>query len=141
MHLDLSDSITVISMGLAAGSQIEEVIIPEGVKAIELDAFGNCKRLREVVLPTTLEKIERGVFWNCGSLNEITIPQNVKEIGCYVFFGCDSLTDIYNYAIEPQRVLPIHRNPQKVTLHVPAESVEAYRDADQWGEMHIVGDL
>lgn len=141
MHLDLPNSITVISMGLAAGSQIEKVIIPEGVKAIELDAFGNCKRLRDVVLPTTLEKIERGVFWNCGSLKEITIPQNVKEIGCYVFFGCDSLTDIYNYAIEPQRVLPIHRNPQKVTLHVPAESVEAYRNADQWGEMRIVGDL
>lgn len=140
-HVKLPKSIDNIPIGAFAGTNINKIIVPEGIKIIYLDAFGNCENLKEITLPESLTCIERGVFWNCISLKQISIPQNVKEIGSYVFFGCDSLTDIYNYAIEPQQVLPIHRNPQKVTLHVPTESVEAYRDAEQWGEMRIVGDL
>lgn len=41
-------------------------------------------------------------------------------------------------AIEPQSILPIHKNPSQITLHVPAGSVEKYRNAEHWKEMKIV---
>lgn len=125
-------------MGFISGSQIKKVVIPEGVTIIGLDAFGNCGKLKDVTLPSSLIILERGVFYNCTSLEKITIPQNVKSIGDYLFFECTSLKDIYNLAIEPQVIPPIHKEPSQITLHVPAESVEKYRNAEYWNEMNIV---
>ena len=135
--MKLSDSITAIRRTAFSGCQFTSIDIPEGVTIIELDAFGNCEELEHVSLPESLVTLERGVFWNCG-LKEITIPKGVTSMGEYLFFGCDSLKNIYNHAVEPQNVPPIHRNPKQITLHVPEQSVEAYRKAYFWKEMNVV---
>lgn len=137
-NLKLPPSLTEIPDGFIAGSQIRKVDIPEGVTIIGLDAFGNCSKLNDVALPSSLITLERGVFYNCESLEEITIPENVTNIGDFLFFECTNLKDIFNLAVEPQSIPPIHRNPSQITLHVPAESVEKYRNADYWKEMNIV---
>lgn len=137
-NLKLPPSLTEIPNGFIAGSQIRKVDIPEGVTIIGLDAFGNCSKLNDVALPSSLITLERGVFYNCESLEEITIPENVTNIGDFLFFECTNLKDIFNLAVEPQSIPPIHRNPSQITLHVPAESVEKYRNADYWKEMNIV---
>ena len=137
-YLRLPSKITVISECAFSGCGLKKIDIPEGVTHMGLDAFGNCDKLEEVKLPSTLKMIDRGVFWNCSSLKQISIPQNVANIGEFCFFGCNSLTDIYNLASIPQIIPPIHRNPSQITLHVPAESIEAYRNADYWKDMNIV---
>ncbi len=137
-YLILPPKIAVISKCAFAGCGLKKIEIPEGVTHIGLDAFGNCDKLENVKLPSTLKMIDRGVFWNCSSLRQISIPQNVSAIGEYAFFGCDDLINIYNMATEPQIIPPIHRNPSQITLHVSAESVEKYRNADFWKEMNIV---
>lgn len=137
-NLKMPQFITEIPIGFICGSQIKNVVVPNGVTFIGLDAFANCGKLRDVTLPSTLITLERGVFYNCGSLEKITIPQNVKNIGDYLFFECAELKDIYNMAVEPQVIPPIHKNPSQITLHVPAESVEKYRNANYWNEMKIV---
>ncbi len=137
-NLKLPPSLTEIPDGFIAGSQIRKVDIPEGVTIIGLDAFGNCSKLNDVALPSSLITLERGVFYNCESLEEITIPENVTNIGDFLFFECTNLKDIFNLAVEPQSIPPIHRNPSQITLHVPAESVKKYRNADYWKEMNIV---
>lgn len=136
-YVKLSDSITAIRRTAFSGCRFTSIDIPEGVTIIELDAFGNCEELEHVSLPESLVTLERGVFWNCG-LKEITIPKGVTSMGEYLFFGCDSLKNIYNHAVEPQNVPPIHRNPKQITLHVPEQSVEAYRKAYFWKEMNVV---
>ncbi len=137
-YINLPPNITVLSRRLFAGSGLQKVRIPEGVTEIMLDAFGNCSALEEVELPLSLKRIERGVFWNCSSLKKITIPAQVNHLGEFLFFGCDNLTDIYNYSAEPQIIPRIHRNPKQITLHVPAESIDKYKEADNWREMNIV---
>ena len=137
-NLKLPPFITEIPVGFIAGAQIRKVDIPEGVTIIELDAFGNCSKLNDVALPSSLITLERGVFYNCESLEEITITENVNNLGDYLFFGCENLKNIFNLAREPQVIPPIHKNPSQITLHVPAESVEKYRNADYWKEMNIV---
>ena len=119
---------------------ITELVIPEGVETLELDAFACCHGLKSVQLPSTLKTISRGVFWDCPSLEEIRIPAGVGTIGEYAFFYCNELKHVYNYAPEPQAVSVIF-NRGDITVHVPAASVERYRNASHWKRFTIVGDL
>ena len=122
-------------------TSLEKLHIPEGVEVLGLDCFAICTALKEVSLPSTLRTISRGAFWRCTSLKEIAIPASVETIGEYVFFDCWSLTDVYNYAPVPQRVPPIF-NKKGITLHVPRDSEELYRQADNWNAAEVVvGDL
>ena len=57
-----------------------------------------------------------------------------------VFFYCNNLKHVYNYAPEPQPVSSIFNLPG-TTIHVPAASVELYRNAHHWRKLEIVGDL
>ena len=119
---------------------ITELVIPEGVETLEMDAFACCHNLKRVELPSSLKSIARGVFWDCPSLEEVRIPSGVSAIGEYAFFYCTNLKHVYNYAHEPQPVSVIFKT-QDITIHVPATSVEKYRNAQHWRNMMIVGDL
>ena len=105
-----------------------------------MDAFACCHNLKSVQLPSTLKTIARGVFWDCPCIEEITIPAGVATIGEYAFFYCTGLKHVYNYAPEPQPVSVIFKRPG-ITIHVPAASVELYRNAQHWKMQEIVGDL
>lgn len=119
---------------------LKEVIIPEGVESLGVDAFGGCRAMQRITLPSTLKTIRRGVFWKCCSLKEISIPAGVETIGEYAFFYCDSLQHVYNHSPEPQDVSAVF-NRKDITIHVPAASVEKYRNAQHWKNLRIVGDL
>ncbi|MBO7193806.1 MAG: leucine-rich repeat protein [Bacteroidaceae bacterium] len=121
-------------------TSLNNVDIPEGVERIGLDAFAKCSSLENIILPQSLKAIERGVFWECTALREITIPAGVSEIGDYAFYNCTALRDVYNHAVEPQKITMIFNTPQ-VTVHVPAESLEAYKKDFNWREYNLVGDL
>lgn len=134
---------TIGHAAFARCRRLKQVVVPEGTETLGLDAFANCDSLVSIQLPSTLKTISRGVFWMCFELQEITIPAGVTTIGEYVFFDCHKLRHIYNYAPEPQSLSTIIRRGQVqyVTVHVPAASVEKYRNAHHWKDMIIVGDL
>ena len=119
-------------------SSLESIIIPNGVECICRDAFLSCTSLKDVSLPQTLKVIERGVFYNCSALEEITIPASVSEIGDYAFFECSSLRSIYLLATTPPRITAII-NTAGVTVHVPAEALDAYKKNFNWREYNLVG--
>ena len=126
--------------------------IPNGVETIGASAFYNCRALSFITIPNSVTSIEINAFQNCAALTSVNIPDGVSTInanafdGCnklttaYIgsgvtfidlsaFLGCSNLSDIYCYATTP----PSHVYSTKysfkigtVTLHVPAESVEAY---------------
>ena len=70
-------------------SEIEEVILPETLKAISVGAFFDCKRLREVILPSNVMEINEFAFRGCISLEKVFIPQNCEFISEYAFIGCN----------------------------------------------------
>ena len=121
-------------------TSLNDVEIPEGVERIGLDAFAKCSSLENILLPQSLKVIERGVFWECTALQKISIPANVSEIGDYAFYNCTALRDVYNHAIEPQKITMIFNTPQ-VTVHVPAKSFEGYKKDFNWRKYNIIGDL
>ena len=137
-EVTLPKSLKVLERGAFAGSHIRNIIIPEGITRLELDAFGNCGYLENIELPKSLKSIDRGVFFTNRSMKQITIPENVETLGELLFWNAEKLVDIYNHSLIPQQISNIHHNPAQITLHVPAESVEAYMQSPHWNEMQIV---
>ena len=136
----MSQNLKEIPTAGFVATKISRLNIPEGVEIIRLDAFAHCSYITEIKLPSTVKYLERGVFYNCLGLQRIELPASLERADEYLFFGCESLKDIYIHATKPPQALALHRNPSQITLHVPAESVEAYRNAPYWQDMNIVED-
>lgn len=96
--------------------QLEEAILPEGLTAIEDDAFAYCTSLKGITLPESLESlgedafsdsglqsiripngitsIPEGCFEDCEELEETILPENLTTIGLAAFRGCSALKEI-----------------------------------------------
>ena len=119
---------------LIAGCQTP--VIPHSVAEIADKAFYN-SALESITIPTGVTKIGRSAFNNSNQLSSVTLPASLKEIGDWAFADCLSLNTIICYALVPPTVSsytfqgsnPIYNNP---TVYVPAESVEAYKNAEHW---------
>lgn len=75
------------------GSKLTEIEIPEGIKIISADAFGDCTAI-EITLPQSLEMIDMEAFAACNGLTTIHIPNNVDTIGSGAFDSCKKLTSV-----------------------------------------------
>ncbi len=77
----IPEGIKAIQSGVFSyNEEITGVKIPESVTDIESDAFEGCTNLSNVTLPDTLEVIGYNAFTNCTALTEITIPESVVTI-------------------------------------------------------------
>lgn len=90
----LPNTIETIGENAFSGSSLTEITIPQGVAAIEAEAFRDCENLTEVKIPGTVTEISQGAFSGCTSLNRVTIEEGVSEIGAAAFEGCSNLTEI-----------------------------------------------
>lgn len=110
--------------------------IPNSVAEIGDKAFYN-SAIESITIPTGVTKIGRSAFNKSNQLSSVTLPASLKEIGYWAFADCLSLNTIICYAIEPPTISsntffgsnPIYNNP---SVYVPAESVEAYKNAEHW---------
>lgn len=111
----------VKSIGYAAfyyAKNLEEVVLPEGLKKIDAEAFDYCEKLKKinfpstlvsigsyafycctliesVVLPSGFKSIGYGAFEECYGLKTIKLPEGLTFIGSYAFEDCDELTSLY----------------------------------------------
>ncbi len=83
-----------IGTGAFSGTDVTEVVIPEGVQAIDYAAFRNAHKLKSVNIPDGIETIEAETFVNCTSLESITLPDSVTSIGMQAFCDCNALKSI-----------------------------------------------
>ena len=70
-------------------SDIQKVIISEGVTAIGDGAFTKCNQLSTVEIASTVISIGKGAFANTG-LKNINIPKSVRKIDCAAFLLTNS---------------------------------------------------
>ena len=136
---------------------LKSIVIPDGVEYLGESAFGYCTSLTEVKLPSNLKKIDWCVFENCTSLTSIEIPDLTHTIYIRAFDGCSKLKtltlgkrvqtiqngafancplleDVYCRANTPPTCNDSFYDSyiEYIKLHVPAESVDAYKAADPW---------
>ena len=74
--------------------ELTEIVVPDSVKSIGKEVFGNCTKLEMVVLGEGIDIVPEGAFYNCSVLTKIKIPYGVKAIGEYAFKGCKMLMDV-----------------------------------------------
>ena len=137
-----------IDKGAFAGLQISHAYLPEGLTEIPRDLFKGCDKLIDTLkIPSTVKQIRSGAFEGCSNLTAIILPEGLESIGgdnsdvnwfqFSTFGGCYSLDLLRCDAKEPPVLIgDVFGDLPKdnFTIQVPAESVEAYRNAEGWKE-------
>ena len=89
-------------------SQMEHLVVGEGITEIGEYNFYNCVKLKTAQLPSTLKSIDGmgtgtdlasvsyGAFQNCESLTEIIFPEGLETIEPYAFKNCKALKSARN---------------------------------------------
>ena len=76
------------------GKAATEIVLPEGVKAIGMWAFCNCKAFTSVKISNGVTRIGYEAFRDCEALTTIEIPASVTNIEEGTFRGCKNLRSI-----------------------------------------------
>ena len=106
-------------------------------------AFYEYPSLVFISLPNSVTSIGMGAFYNCTNLSKILLPPALQTIGCGAFANCTSLKEVTCLATVPptrEEMLPNAPTDEifygvdvaNIPLYVPAESIELYKNADQW---------
>lgn len=66
-----------------------EVIIPDGVKVIDSNAFSSALDLEKLIIPEGVEIISDKAFEYCFFLKEVILPHSLKKIGNRCFAICN----------------------------------------------------
>lgn len=155
----ISNSVTSIEMSTFCGcSGLTSLTIPNSVTTIgesafmdctglssitfsnsltDIDgwAFAYCRSLPSITLPNSVKSMGQGAFYDCSSLTSFTLPGSITEIGMRVFEKCSNMTDLYCHAQTPPTMNNFmfdETHPELMTLHVPASSIDAYKNQDPW---------
>ena len=119
---------------------IIDLNIPSSVSSIGSMAFSGCTGLISLKFSGRV-KIGQKAFSDCTGITSILLPNNEQDgdIEMRAFIGCSSLKDVYCPIITPISIQEDYNgsalNPfpeNASTLHVPAVSVDAYKNARGW---------
>ena len=77
-----------------SSTNLEGIVLPEGLTTIGDWAFMDCYSLKDVVLPSSLRTFSGHPFQNCSSLESIEIPEGITTLGREPFLGCKKLSDV-----------------------------------------------
>ena len=76
------------------GELVTDLIIPDGVKSVNYDAFSGCNSISSVTIPDSVTSIGSYAFYTCDSLESVTIGNGVTSIGILAFSHCKSLESV-----------------------------------------------
>ena len=79
------------SYAFSRNDRLAAVIIPEGIRKINMYAFSECYNLHTVQLPESLKEIEDVAFEDCTGISGILLPEGLEIIGENPFQGCTGL--------------------------------------------------
>ena len=124
--------LTNIPTRFLAGSSIEEIVIPEGIKSIGMGAFRGAQNLRKVTIPKSCNQISTNAFFYCSNLEEVTINATNQFFGDNVFDDCSKLYEIHYPGTKAQRL----ENPlYDVDLVIKCKDGRLVVDAE--GKVHL----
>lgn len=125
---------------------------PSALKSIGERAFKNCRGLTSVSIPDACKTLDKEAFRECTALTAIdlgngvttlgdnalretaitilVLPESVNHLGKNVTEKCKALTRVDCHALLPPKLDKLSNN--KIELHVPSTSVDAYRNAKNW---------
>ena len=96
-QLEKSPFVVINGVLLAARSDTEKIVIPDGVECIGRRCFQSWighYSATEVVIPDSVKIIEYRVFEAFRALKSVTIPKSVEKIEADAFVSCNSLGEV-----------------------------------------------
>ena len=149
-----------IGHGAFWGSELQSIMLPESVAAIDDYAFCQSQlssinfpfamryigeqalaatRLTEVILPENLDAISNAVLAGCTYMTELTIPSAVNYVDIRAFWQCTALKTIHILGQTPPEVEEWYEESENpfydisgLTVSVPKGTLNAYKNST-WG--------
>ena len=132
--ISLPQSVTTIgNLVFQSCSILTRICIPQGVTTLSLYSLNYCTSLTSISIPQSVTTIDYS-FRYCYSLTSISIPQGVTTISANAFQDCISMAIYRFFATTPPTIQSntFSSIPSDCIIYVPAESVEAYKNANYW---------
>lgn len=116
------------------------VVIPNEVSYLDTiyrvtcigdNAFYGSQRMTSITIPNSVTQIGYMAFAWCSGLRELNFPSSITSIGAYIYTADMGNTLINCYALTPPAI-QYYDLGAKLTTHVPAEAVPAYKSAMGW---------
>ena len=81
---------------------LENLIIPDNIKAIHKNAFYNCNKIKTLTISEGVETIGDSAFYGCARLKKLYLPSTLTRIGNYAFYAIPTarLAIKYNGTVE-----------------------------------------
>ena len=134
--VNIPNSVTTTGGSAFSGcSALTSVTIPNSVTKIDNHTFEYCSTLTSINIPNSVTAIEEDAFRDCTNLQKVNIGNSVKIIEMSAFNNCTSITQISSEAVVPPTCdsdVFDGINKSKCKLIVPKNSLDAYKQADQW---------
>lgn len=100
------------------------------------------KLVEDVVIPEGIDEIPGNLFRSCASVKTVTLPSTTTYVKGSSFFGCYNITDVYCHAVTPPETTGNTFSTATIgatcKLHVPNESIEAYKAARYWNDFQNI---
>ena len=71
-----------------------DLVLPEGLAAVEGSTFMSCVTLKQVVFPSSLQHIGELAFFGCNALAQIDLPEGLVSVDNSAFASCPALETI-----------------------------------------------
>ncbi len=124
--------VTEIFSSCFADAKVTSVTLPESILVLGQSSFARTTELTELVIPNSVTTINAQAFMSSG-LKTLTLGSGVESVGMMSFMSCKSLTDMYVLSTTPPTLGGYNFNmttTSQMTLHVPADALEAYKGSD-----------
>ena len=135
---EIPNSVTSIGQyAFSLCSKLTSVTIGNSVTSIGQDAFSWCSKLTSVTIGNSVTSIGSSAFSYCSKLTSVTIGNSVTSIGGSAFSDCSGLTSVTIQATTPPTLANTRAfsNTNNCPIYVPAESVDAYKQATNWSSL------
>ena len=122
-------------------SSLTSITIPNSVTIHDRSLLYGCKSLSKVTISNNAKIIRENALCRCSALTNVIIGKNVTSIENNAFANCTNLKYITCKAAEPpvcgEDAFKDAASLSTIKLYVPAESVDAYKDAPVWRKCQI----
>ena len=123
-----------------AGSALKEMIIAEGRNEIPQGLCAGCQQLTSVTLPTSATNMMRNSFEGCTALEEMEIPANVNYMEPGSVPSTIKTLRVLNVNTPALAAGVFNESQGDVICKVAPQSVDLYKNANQWRYLNIVAD-
>ena len=117
--------------------KLQRVVIPNSVVRLCPCAFQSCTGLKSAVIGNSVSVIDEYCFQYCYQLTDVVIGSSVTYLAIKAFYDCPSLRKVTCLAPVPPKMYAYYSFCDEAytyaTLYVPAASMQAYRNDENWG--------